>query len=220
MKIKISRYSYLIRLVSFLFFNTIGITNKLIPLRTDYRKCFKQNPKPIIFAIWHSQLLLPIYYFCGYGFSAIISNSEDGEIITQAVKAVGVDVIRGSSSRNGARGLLGLVRKLKEGKHVVITPDGPRGPNETVQMGIIALAKMSGHAILPTAFDCSRKRRLNSWDHFIVPYPFGKIVYDTGDFIHVPEDADEQLMEEKRGELELVLKRLTRNVNHYMETQP
>jgi lysophospholipid acyltransferase (LPLAT)-like uncharacterized protein len=216
MKIKLSRFSFLIRLVSILFFNVIGRTNTLKPLSQDYQKQFQEQNQNYIIATFHSQLLLPVYYFCPYGLSVIISQSEDGEIVTQAVNAMGLEVVRGSSSRSGAKGLLGLVRKLNEGKHAIITPDGPRGPKETVQMGIITLAKLSGYPILPAALDCTKKIRFNSWDHFIVPYPFGTIVYDTGEHIMVPKDADDELMEQKRLELESVLRKLTSNVNDYV----
>lgn len=216
MKIKLSRFSFLIRIISFLFFNVIGRTNRLYSLSTDYRQKFKEEKQNYIIPIWHSQLLLPVYYFCPYGISVIISKSEDGEVVTQAVKALGLDVTRGSASRSGAQGLLGLVRMLHEGKHAVITPDGPRGPKETAHMGVITLAKTSGYPILPSAFDCTKKKRLNSWDNFIVPYPFGTIVYDTGKVITVPKDASKELMEQKRQELESVMKKLTSNVNHYV----
>lgn len=216
MKIKISRFSILIRIVSVLFFNAIGRTNKLHPLSVDYQKQFKEQNQNYIIPIWHSQLLLPVYYFYPFGLSVIISKSEDGEIVTQAVKVMGLEVSRGSASRSGAKGLLGLVRMLKDGKHAVITPDGPRGPKEDVQMGVITLAKLSGYPILPAAFDCTKKKRLNSWDQFIVPYPFGTVVYDTGDLISVPEDANDEVMEQKRLELESVMRKLTNNVNNYV----
>lgn len=216
MKIKISQFSYLIRLLSYLYFYTIGLTNRFVPLGLDYRQYFKENHQKVIIALWHSQLILPIYYFSEFGFSVIISKSEDGEIAAQAVKAMGIATARGSASRGGARGLIELLRFLKEGKHASITPDGPRGPKEHAQMGVITLAKLSGIPILPAAFDCTRKKRLNSWDGFIIPYPFGTIVYDTGELLYVPQDADDEMMEQKRLELETVMQQLTTNVNRYV----
>lgn len=216
MKIKISRFSALIRLLSYLYFHAIGLTNRLAPLHKDYRNYFNENQKKVIVATWHSQLLLPVYHLSGFGFSVIISQSDDGEIAAQAVQSMGISVIRGSASRNGARALLGLVREIKKGSHIAITPDGPRGPKEQVLMGVITLAKLSGHPILPQVLDCTRKIRLKSWDEFIVPMPFGTIVYDYGELMDVPHDADDELMEQKRLELESVLQTLTANVNRYV----
>lgn len=219
MKIKLSRFWILIRVISFLFFQVIGRTNRLIPLGKDFIQIKDGLPTQCIISLWHSHLMMPIYYFCDIGVSVLISKSEDGEIVTHAAQAMGIDVVRGSSSRSGARALLGMVRKLEEGKHTAITVDGPRGPKEEVQMGIIALAKLSGCPIMPAAFNCTRKKRLNSWDEFIVPYPFGKIAYVTGEYITVPKDADDALMEVKRIELENVMRSLTKQVNDYFNEQ-
>lgn len=103
-----------------------------------------------------------------------------------------------------------LLKHLKEGKCVAITPDGPRGPNEVVQSGIIQLAHLAKLPILPVTWSASRCKRFEkSWDKFIVPLPFGKIRQVVGNPIVVPKDADKELMEEKRMELQNEMRRIT-----------
>ena len=108
--------------------------------------------KPIaenyIGALWHNRLLLfPFvlrrFFFNRHG-AALISASRDGELLADAIKRFGFDVVRGSSSRLGASAILQLTDVLASGHDVVITPDGPRGPAYELGAGIIFLAQKSG----------------------------------------------------------------------------
>lgn len=135
----------------------------------------RERTGPGIYAIWHSRMLYPAYHFRHRGAQALISRSRDGDIIVRAVEKWGYRAVRGSSSRGGATALRGLVRVLEQGRDVVITPDGPRGPREEVQPGVVALARLTGYPIVPLGYDASRKLVFNSWDRFVVPLPFGRI---------------------------------------------
>ena len=135
--------------------------------------------QPVIFAIWHNRLLmLPrVFHPCfpsrqSFG---LISASRDGELLADAIKRFGFDVVRGSSSRLGASAILQLTNILASGGDVVITPDGPRGPAYVLGPGVIFLAQKSGAAVLPVNMEYSSCWRLKSWDRFIVPRPFAKV---------------------------------------------
>ncbi len=162
-----------------------------------------------IYAFWHSQILLSVYFFRNKDTYVMVSKGRDGEFITRVIGMFGFGTTRGSTSREGFKALVGLKRKLAAGKDVVITPDGPQGPKLKAQLGAVFLAKMTGIPIAPYAFDCSKKIVFNSWDNFIVPLPFTKGVFVWGNLIHVPNNADEKILEEKRIELERELTRLT-----------
>ncbi len=105
----------------------------------------------------------------------MISASRDGELLADAIKRFGFDVVRGSSSRLGASAILQLTNILASGGDAVITPDGPRGPAYELGPGIIFLAQKSGAAVLPVNMEYSSCWRLKSWDQFIVPRPFAKV---------------------------------------------
>jgi len=87
----------------------------------------------------------------------LISEHRDGEYISRTMERFGFTTARGSSTRNGAMGLREILKALKQGNDAAITPDGPRGPRETVQPGVIAAARLSGVPILPVTFSCSKK---------------------------------------------------------------
>ena len=139
--------------------------------------------KPIaenyIGALWHNRLLLFPFvlrrFFSNRHGAALISASRDGELLADAIKRFGFDVVRGSSSRLGASAILQLTDVLASGHDVVITPDGPRGPAYELGAGIIFLAQKSGAAVLPVNMEYSSCSRIRSWDQFIVPRPFGKV---------------------------------------------
>jgi hypothetical protein len=130
-------------------------------------------------ALWHNRLLVfPLIlrrFFPQRHGAALISASRDGDLLADAVRRFGYDVVRGSSSRLGASAILQLTQVLAAGGDVVITPDGPRGPAYELGPGIIFLAQKSGVPVLPINLEYSRCWRLGSWDRFIVPRPFAKV---------------------------------------------
>ncbi len=94
------------------------------------------------------------------------SRSRDGDYISRILNKLGWEVVRGSTSKGGARSLLKLIKKLREGKSLGITPDGPRGPIHKVKPGIIYLAQKSNALIIPIGVAFSKKKVFSSWDRF------------------------------------------------------
>jgi len=113
--------------------------------------------EPFIIAFWHGRLFLMPYSYPGKRVTILISEHRDGEYISRTMERFGFSTARGSSTRSGAIGLREILRALKAGSKAAFTPDGPRGPRETVQPGVIAAARLSGAAILPVTFSCSKK---------------------------------------------------------------
>lgn len=167
--------------------------------------------QPVIYTVWHGQiLLLPYLYGRRYRIHALTSRSRDGEVLSRFVQGFGIHVVRGSSSRGGARALLALARVIREeGDNVLIVPDGPRGPRHVAQSGAVVLAKMTGAPIVPLAVGASPRRVLRSWDAFVVPHPFARVVVVFGQPLTVPRDAGREIVETKRRELEAVLLGIT-----------
>ena len=116
--------------------------------------------KPFIIAFWHGRLFLMPYSYPGKRVTILISEHRDGEYISRTMERFGFMTARGSSTRSGAIGLREILRALKAGSDAAFTPDGPRGPREIVQAGVIAAARLSGAAILPVSFSCSKKNSL------------------------------------------------------------
>jgi lysophospholipid acyltransferase (LPLAT)-like uncharacterized protein len=167
--------------------------------------------RPAIYAVWHGRILmLPYLYGRRRRVHALASRSRDGETLSRFVEGFGVRVVRGSSSRGGARALLVLARLVREqGAEVLVVPDGPRGPRHVAQSGAILLAKMTGAPVVPVSFAAAPSTILRSWDAFLLPHPFARAVVLFGSPITVPRDADRELREAKRRELESALREIT-----------
>lgn len=205
-----------VRLLSWLLRGLFGT------LRPEYvqRQLERQaqgGPRPILFAFWHGRMLyfLKLYEYLGARVTVLVSQSRDGEVVAQLLSRFGFQTIRGSTSRGGARGLLAVVNKVRSGMHAAFTPDGPRGPRFQVQPGLVMVAKRTGAPILPMAFGAQRKRVLASWDAFLLPLPFSRVVVVYGEPIYVPADASAADLEAKRREVEASLRRITETADTY-----
>jgi lysophospholipid acyltransferase (LPLAT)-like uncharacterized protein len=127
------------------------------------------------------------------GIAIMVSEHSDGEIIARVAHALGFRTLRGSTSRGAARALLSACRTLESGVDVAVTPDGPRGPANSVAPGVVVIAQRTGAPMVPTAASTNRAWRLRSWDQFIIPKPFARVTVAYGEPIRVaaesPRDA-------------------------------
>lgn len=135
----------------------------------------RRGGRPFIFALWHGHLLPLLWHHRGQGVLVLISEHRDGEMVARAAESLGYGLIRGSTTRGADRALISLVRELKSGHEVAITPDGPRGPAETFAPGALVAAQRSDSFILPVAASADRAWRLRSWDRFMIPKPFARV---------------------------------------------
>ena len=172
---------------------------------------------PVLFAFWHGRMLyfLKLYEHLGSRVTTLVSHSRDGELVAQLLSRFGFQTTRGSTSRGGARGLLAVVNKVGSGMHACFTPDGPRGPRFQVQPGLVLVAKRTGAPILPMTFGAQWRRVLASWDAFLLPLPFSRVVVVYGEPIYVPADASAASLEAKRREVEASLRRITEIADTY-----
>jgi len=135
----------------------------------------RQHERPVIFCLWHCELLCHMWNFRGLGIVVLISEHGDGEIAARSAEGMGYRTIRGSSRRGAERALLSLAREVEGGAHVAVTPDGPRGPAESFAPGALIAAQRSGAPIVLLRAVVDHAWRLKSWDRFIIPKPFARI---------------------------------------------
>lgn len=175
--------SWLIRL--------IGLLTRRETIGADGVAQLWDNDDAVILAAWHDQLLLlPAAYYNGAGAQILISRSKDGELIARTLQHLGHHAVRGSSSRGGSAAFKQLLRLTKQPYDIGITPDGPLGPRHQIKDGVAQLARLSGRAVVPVALVSSRGHRFNSWDRFLLPYPFGRIVYSYGEPLYCGRNDD------------------------------
>lgn len=168
---------------------------------------FGEKPGPEIYCFWHQCVLPCTVYFRHSHAVILISRSFDGELITRILRKFGYGAVRGSSSRGGQEGLLGLRRVLETGRTAIFTADGPRGPIYRTKMGPIKLAQRTGAPIGVFHLEPEHAWRLNSWDHFLIPKPFTRICVSWAQWTRVPTDLPAEQFESKREELNDALER-------------
>jgi lysophospholipid acyltransferase (LPLAT)-like uncharacterized protein len=149
---------------------------------------------------WHGQQFMGFYFFRGCGYYILSSLSRDGDYSSSIMRRFGWKIIRGSSSKGAVRGLIELLRVLRHGAGVALTPDGPTGPLYHIEPGGLYLAKKTGAPLIPVAFIYDRKWiSTKSWDLFEIPKPFARCVayFGTPLFIDGNLDDETQLEREK-----------------------
>ena len=160
--------------------------------------------QPVLFALWHGELLPLLWHQRGRGVAVVISEHRDGEIIAQIAESLGYRTVRGSSTRGASRALLGLVRVMAEGHDGAITPDGPRGPARVFAPGAAVAAQRTGVPIVPIRASASSAWRLKSWDRFLIPKPFARVTVTMGPLTRVVADSPRAAAEQS-GELQRIL---------------
>ena len=174
-----------------------------------------------IFCFWHQCVLPCTIYFRRTGAIILISRSFDGELITRILRMFGFDAVRGSSSRGAREGLLGLKDVIDSGKPAIFTADGPRGPIYQTKMGPIKLAQMTGARIGAFHLLPQRAWVMGSWDRFLVPKPFTRIVVSWARWTYVPTDLPPDEFEPMRQQLNDAIERARlRAVEHFQQRSP
>lgn len=171
----LSRRSRALLLLGRGFLHALAKTWRIRVVNEAYLHNLRRSERPFIFSLWHGQLLPLLWHHREQGVVILISEHRDGELVARAAESLGYGLIRGSTTRGADRALISLVRELKSGREVAITPDGPRGPSESFAPGALVAAQRSDSFILPVAASADRAWRLGSWDRFMIPKPFARV---------------------------------------------
>ena len=131
--------------------------------------------RPHVFLLWHEALLPLLWQHRGQGVAIVVSEAREGQYLSDFAASLGYRSLPGSSTRGGARALLGAVRELQAGRAVAFTPDGPRGPRRELKPGVVAAAQRGGAVVIPIHAEADRAWRLHSWDHFMIPKPLTRV---------------------------------------------
>lgn len=212
----------LIAPVARLIFYTIWATCRVrVEGEENIEKVSKAN-KPFIPCYWHQH-----HFFCswymrqliqrGLKIGFLISPSRDGEIPAKMAASWGGVVIRGSTTRTGAQALRDMYNLVvKDGISPVTTSDGPQGPMHVFKIGDILLSQFTQAPLLPLAYAADKAWQLKSWDKFIFPRPFSKIIIAIGEPVSIPKGLLAEDLEPFRLQMENALKSLTAKAQHQL----
>jgi len=163
------------------------------------------SPCPCIYVSWHQRMFFFARYLAKKSPIILISQSRDGEYGARIAKHLGFGYVRGSSTRGGIKAVRQMIEHLKKGRSVGILADGPLGPPRVAKTGPILIASKSGVPIVPLMWSSNSFWILNSWDRYIIPKPFSKIVIRHGDPLVVPSSLSSEEVEYHRKRLQNIL---------------
>lgn len=168
------RVGFLASLATFIV-HALGLTWRVRYEGGEEWAALRAEGKPVILAVWHGELLPLVWGHRNEPISILVSTHADGEIITRVLMSLGFDTVRGSSSRGGARALLEMVRLLRDGRDLAITPDGPRGPRRVFAAGAAVAAMRAGAPVVGVGALVNSAWQLRSWDRLVIPKPFARV---------------------------------------------
>lgn len=173
--------------------------------------------QPVVFCFWHNRivpaagLLLRRVLPAGMDLTLVASASRDGEFSTRFMRHHGARVVRGSSTRGGARALRGVHEAVRRhGSSPILIPDGPKGPPYVFKAGVLRLAQLTGAPVFNLGFAAQRSWTIGTWDRMVLPKPFSRVVVTVAPPRPVPRGLPEEELEAERGTREAELAQLTR----------
>jgi lysophospholipid acyltransferase (LPLAT)-like uncharacterized protein len=197
--------------LGYLYVELVWYTSRLQVVNEESLRALVAKHGAVIPVCWHQHLLLCGRYVVtkrrhGIKPGFMISPSVDGEAPTWLAQRYGAHVVRGSGSYTGVRAIRGVYQALVKDKiSALITPDGPRGPRFDFKPGAIFSAQISGVPIVPMAFAAKPARVLRTWDKFVLPIPFSRVVIAVGEAIYVPRELDDAQREQLTARMPQVM---------------
>ncbi len=189
-------------------------------IRLEYRglEVLDEHPQAAL-ALWHGRLLVGAFGGGKLCVASMASKSPDGEVAARAVEALGVRIVRGSSTRGGKEALRQLFKLVSDGEvcRAGLTVDGPKGPARRVKLGIVTLARHFGVPIIPASFSSKPYWMLRSWDHMVLAPPFSRMILALGPPVVVSDDLSDEAVAIQVGE---AIDRLTDELDHELHGRP
>lgn len=185
------------RMLDCLDFRVANYDRSVDPAHDDYSE-------HCILAFWHEYIVVTLPRWGRTPVTALCSLHRDGEWVNQTALALGLNVVRGSSSRGGAN----AIRKIKENlafSSLVLTPDGPRGPRRVMAAGAIFMAAKLQVPLVMVGVGISNAYRLNTWDKFAIPKPGSRVRIISGPKMRIPKKIGRDQLESYRLSAEKLL---------------
>ena len=209
----------LLSLIGSIYVLTVYKTSKVNLKNRKKIENLLERKESFIYSFWHDQLLMcPLTWQSNSSIKVLISKHRDGDIIAQLISNLGFEAIRGSThktnkikNKGGLLSARNMIKSLKNGISIGISPDGPKGPRHKVSEGILSISRLSKSVILPVGIGFKKKWVLNTWDKFIIPKPFNEITVIWGD--PIPAITNEKNNHQFKTKLESKMNNLTAQAN-------
>jgi len=168
----------------------LPVAGKLVDCR--YTNCSgpdgpsdQRHPAPGVYIFWHEYIAALLMQWQRVPMTLLIGQHRDAQWLSHLADAMGYGLVRGSTSRGGAR----AIREMKQAAETTalgLTPDGPRGPRRELAMGPVWLASRLEMPIYCVAVGIDRAKRFGTWDRFAIPLPFSRVRMVMSSPVQIP----------------------------------
>jgi lysophospholipid acyltransferase (LPLAT)-like uncharacterized protein len=207
-------FQFLAEHVGPLLIRGLGLTLRLERVGQANIEEAKRTTAIVVYTFWHGRLLPLTYYHRNEGINVLVSTHQDGEYIARVIHGLGFGTSRGSSTRGGLRAVREMMQAAGRERDLAITPDGPRGPREKVQPGVVYLAKRLGIPVIPIGVSSNPSLRLKSWDRFMIPFPFARCAIVYGEPVVYDGPVSAEALAADRVDLEERIRKVTEEADH------
>ncbi len=211
----------LLGFIAAIYIRFVYLTSRWNVVGGDIPKKFWDEDKMFLVCFWHGRLfMLPRSWKLSKPLHIMASIHQDGRLISDTVGQFGIKTIPGSTSKGGAMAMRAMIKMVRGGEYIGITPDGPRGPRMRAQKGVVNIARITRIPIIPVTYASTRTKVFNSWDRFMVALPFGRGVFVWGEPIKIPHTSDKVVLEECRQQVEDSLNAISDEANRMCSLPP
>lgn len=155
-------------------------------------------PPPVLYVFWHSKDFVLPRTHRNSQVGVLVSRHEDGELPARLIRRFGLIPVRGSATRGGVAAVKEMIRLVRNGHSLGVTPDGPRGPRFRMKPEVVKLARKLSLPVVPVGVAYGWKWMAPSWDRYELPLPGSRVAVVLGDPLDphtlTPEEAERALM--------------------------
>jgi lysophospholipid acyltransferase (LPLAT)-like uncharacterized protein len=184
------------KILSFLlagYMRLVYSTSRWQIVNSEIAERYWSEGKPFVGCFWHGRLAMMAFLWKSpQPFYMLSSEHRDGRLMALTANRFGMHTIYGSHSKKGTAALRSILRVLKEGASIGITPEGTRGPAYEATPGIIHIARLANVDVVPVSFSASRGILCKSWDRLLIPLPFSRGTFVWGKPLSSQELGDKE----------------------------
>jgi len=212
-------YTYVIPFIGLVVVRLLSATYRITIINPEIEASIFARGEVPIYISWHQRFFPGITFFARrHSISIMISKSKDGDFIAKIVRILGWSPVRGSSTKAGKEALEELKARARSGCTIGHIVDGPMGPFGVVKPGLLAIAQHSGMPILPAITSSMNPWVFGSWDRFMVPKPFSRVIIMFDKETYIPADIDAHAFERLRSAIQERLYELYQEADAYWGT--
>ena len=131
----------------------------------------------VIIVCWHQRIMLTPWMFDlkRYRCQSLTSAKHAGRLVGWIHRAFGMGTVPMPKGVLGAAEMRLVLKGLKDGVSIGISPDGPRGPARVAKVTPIQWARAAQVPVVVFTFAGSRYWAWKTWDRLHFPLPFGRL---------------------------------------------